>query len=115
MRIDELPYLQRYHGRPCPYCGKAMLIGGPKERRPTRDHIVPRCRQTLWNQREPRIAVVCSICNHHKGNHFIEEWLKLLKAKGEKRADHVAAFVALRARSTSKYSADWLDELVGSP
>ncbi len=88
-----------------------MLIGAGKQRAPTRDHVVPRSKKTEWNQIEPRIVVVCYLCNHHKGQYFIEEWLNLLRIRNDARAAYVEQFIAMRNRSASKYSAEWVNDL----
>lgn len=48
-----------HRGKRCPYCGNIMVIEGV--RRPTRDHVVPRC------EGGTAILIVCAECNAEKG------------------------------------------------
>lgn len=83
--IADLP-LGKYHGKPCPYCNKDMLIG--TSRPPTRDHKVPRSRKDI-PRRGVNILVVCGPCNNNKGDKTLEEWARYLMQHGDLRAAFV--------------------------
>lgn len=62
--------LVEYHGEPCPYCEKPMLVG--TLRRPTRDHALPKSRGgTLCAANR---VIVCNPCNNEKGDMTPDEY-----------------------------------------
>lgn len=83
-------------GQPCPYC--AQVMGGKVTNAlyPTVDHIVPRSQGGLTEQRN--IAIVCRRCNEDKDDMGLEQWVRLLRMRGDKRAEIVASFVEQWAR-----------------
>jgi hypothetical protein len=78
--------LGKYHGKPCPYCNKDMLIG--TARPPTRDHKVPRSRKDV-PRRGVNILIVCGPCNNDKDSMTLEEWAADLTRRGDLRAGFV--------------------------
>jgi 5-methylcytosine-specific restriction endonuclease McrA len=79
-----------WSGKPCPYCGKAMDAEEPG-REPTWDHICPSSRGGS-NQACNKIAA-CRTCNFDKSDCLPTEWLKFLRLRKDKRAEHVAKFI----------------------
>jgi 5-methylcytosine-specific restriction endonuclease McrA len=56
--------LAEFGGKPCPCCGNAMIPG--TERRPTKDHVIPKSRGGTLEGNNCRI--VCKCCNHEKAD-----------------------------------------------
>lgn len=81
------PELVAAIGKRCPYCGKAML--GP-DRWPTRDHIWP---VAFGGGGGPlNSAIVCDACNNDKGSMSLRRFRRILRRRGDPRADLVHAF-----------------------
>jgi len=85
--IVRRPILVAALGSPCRYCGMAML----GDREPSRDHIKPRSRRHCFRGNQ---AIVCCQCNQAKGSLSLRRWLNRLRAAGDPRGEHVAAFLA---------------------
>ena len=88
------PELVATIGKPCPYCGEAML--GP-DRWPTRDHIKPRSkgyRLTADNR-----AIICQPCNKAKGSLSLQRFANQLARVGDPRATRVEGFILRLAQA----------------
>lgn len=79
-------------GKPCPYCGRSMGLD-PHQRRPTRDHILPRCRGGTGNGAD-NIVISCAECNTDKANLSVGQFLLALALKDDPRALRVACLIA---------------------
>lgn len=86
--------LARYHGTPCPYCEKPMIIG--TLRRPTREHKMPKHMGGTLNGSNR--LIVCHPCNNDKGGKTLEQFAQELAAKGDPRSVIVAGVLRWRNR-----------------
>src|SRR5680860_187856 len=93
------PRVQFAVGRRCRYCETRMSFE-KKVMRPTRDHSLPRSyvRTMPEGDRKQYVimlntVMVCSSCNHDKGNLTIAAWLDELEATGDLRAAKVRTFM----------------------
>lgn len=85
----KLAPLAKYNGKPCPYCHKTMMYGS--RRRPTRDHVRPKCLGFTLNERNR--LIVCSPCNHDKGSMSLEQFAHWLTERRDARAGIVWSLV----------------------
>lgn len=79
-------------GKPCPYCGVAMVGGGRGKHRPSRDHLRPRVDGGKLTRHN--CLIVCQACNGDKGARTLQRWLVFLERRGDPRAVIVGALVA---------------------
>lgn len=86
----------RFHGRPCPYCGDAMVGNGL--RRPTRDHVIPkRFQGTSFEVNPGNKLIVCWQCNNDKAHHTLEVWAERLRCRSDPR--HLLILAVIRSRA----------------
>lgn len=77
-------------GKACPYCDVPMDC---EPRRPTRDHILPRCRGGSRSG-AANILIVCYACNHDKGDKTLMEFLSAMALRLDPRASVLSRLVA---------------------
>lgn len=74
----------------CPYCGLDPMTRGGW----TRDHVTPVYRGGL--ERPDNYLGVCRVCNEHKRDWLLSEWVVKLDRSGDDRAPHVRAVIDSR-------------------
>lgn len=95
--------LREYDGKPCPYCGRTMGLGDPRDY-PSRDHKLSRHR---GGKDEPdNLIVVCSRCNVVKATMTTEEYMEFKALLGP-RFDYFSdtLFVAATPRAGKRQEA----------
>lgn len=79
-------------GSPCPYCG-AEMAHTRRGNTPTFDHLIPRKHRKERGVTVPKI-ICCFGCNTDKGQLLLEEWLVIVRARGNGDAKRLATLEA---------------------
>lgn len=81
---------------PCAYCGLGFRLT-PRGRTATRDHVLPKSRFFIpyGTKNSNNVVPACRSCNEEKGDLTPDEWLLVLRQRGDPR---VEAVVRVRAR-----------------
>jgi hypothetical protein len=97
VRLTMKPHTRRlgnYAGKPCPYCGAAMVAPpvAPRHRHhpheASRDHV--HLSRSRGGKLHPHNRIVCCrSCNGEKGDRPLHVWLKDLEAAGDPRVERV--------------------------
>lgn len=96
--------LDQADGKSCPYCGTAMVTRKGGERRPTRDHVLPRCRGGTIGA--DNILVVCFTCNGDKGDRTLGEFLLALAQVNDPRSYRIAMLISSLYATMDTHAAD---------
>lgn len=80
----KLVPMAEYHGLPCPYCDRPMIIG---VRPPTRDHVRPKRAGADFNHGNK--LIVCRQCNNDKSDMTLVGFVEWLEKRNDKRAEIV--------------------------